>query len=60
MDIDHESNQSICTNSNNGSCASSVLEFKRLHLDHEFTLKGKKNDDNSISFTLRIVTIGSK
>lgn len=60
MDIDHEYNQSICTNSNNGSCASSVLEFQRLHLDHEFTLKGKKNDDNSISFTLRIVTIGKQ
>lgn len=58
MDIDHEYNQSICTNSNNGSCASSVLEFQRINADHEFKLKGKKNDDNSISFTLRIAIIG--
>lgn len=60
MDIDHECNQSVCTNSNNGSCASSVLEFQRLHLDNEFRLKGKKNDDTSISLTLRIANSGGR
>lgn len=60
MDIDHECNQSVCTDSNNGSSASSVLEFQRLHLDNEFRLKGKKNDDSSISLTLRIANRGGR
>lgn len=54
MDIDHECNH------NNGSCASSLVEFQRLYLNNEFKLKGKKNDDNSISFTLRITNGGGK
>ncbi|PIN13331.1 Serine/threonine protein kinase [Handroanthus impetiginosus] len=54
MDIDHEYNQSICTDSNYGSSCSSVLEFQRLHLNNEFRLKGKKNDDCTISLTLCI------
>ncbi|KAK6142684.1 hypothetical protein DH2020_023032 [Rehmannia glutinosa] len=58
MDIDHEYNQSVYTDSNFGSSCSSVLEFKRLHLNNEFRLKGKKNDDSSISLTLRIADRG--
>ncbi|KAK4476322.1 hypothetical protein RD792_015467 [Penstemon davidsonii] len=54
MDIDHEYNQSMCTDSNSGSPHSSVLEFQRSHQNNEFRLKGKKIDDNSISLTLRI------
>lgn len=54
MDIDHECNHI------NGSCASSVVEFQRSYLDNEFKLKGKKNDDSSISFTLRITNHGGK
>ncbi|KAL0347711.1 UNVERIFIED_CONTAM: putative serine/threonine-protein kinase WNK4 [Sesamum calycinum] len=54
MDIDHEYNQSRCPDSNSGSSCSSVLEIQRVHLNNEFRLKGKKNDDSSISLTLRI------
>ncbi|KAI3493420.1 hypothetical protein L1887_41810 [Cichorium endivia] len=32
-----------------------VVEFKRIHQQNEFRLKGTKNDDNSVSLTLRIV-----
>lgn len=60
MDIDHECNQFVPTDSNNGSFASSVLEFQRSHLDNEFRLKGRKNDDSSISLTLRIADSGGK
>lgn len=60
MDIDREYNHSVCTDSNYGSSCSSVLEFQRLHLDNEFRLKGKKNDDSSISLTLRIADRGGK
>ncbi|KAM7472323.1 hypothetical protein LguiA_010506 [Lonicera macranthoides] len=53
MDIDSEYNQSVCTESNCGS-PSLVFEFQRMHQNNEFRLRGKKNDDNSISLTLRI------
>ena len=53
MDIDSEYNQSVCTESNCGS-PSPVFEFQRMHQNNEFRLRGKKNDDNSISLTLRI------
>lgn len=60
MDIDPEYNQSVCTESNCGTPCSSVLEFTRSHQNNEFKLKGKKNDDNSISLTLRIADKGGK
>ncbi|KAL7125669.1 hypothetical protein ABFS83_14G132000 [Erythranthe nasuta] len=60
MDIDHEYNQSVCAEYNYGGSCSLVLEFKRLHLNNEFRLKGKKNDDNSVSLTLRIADQGGR
>ncbi|KAG8363239.1 hypothetical protein BUALT_Bualt19G0001400 [Buddleja alternifolia] len=54
MDIDPDYNQSVCTDSISGSPCSSVLEFCRLRQNNEFRLKGEKNNDNSISLTLRI------
>ncbi|KAI3444381.1 hypothetical protein Pfo_001046 [Paulownia fortunei] len=60
MDIDPEYNQSVCTDSNCGSPGSSVLEFERSHQNNEFRLKGRKNDDNSISLTLRIADQGGR
>ncbi|KAL7158946.1 hypothetical protein ABFS83_02G177500 [Erythranthe nasuta] len=58
MDIDTEYNLSVSTESNFGSHGSSVLEFERSHGNNEFRLNGKKNDDNSISLTLRIADQG--
>ncbi|KAK3036075.1 hypothetical protein RJ639_029828 [Escallonia herrerae] len=54
MDIDSEYNQSVCTDSNCGSPHFPVLEFQRTHQNNVFRLKGKKNDDKSVSLTLRI------
>lgn len=57
MDIDAEYkqlSQSTFTGSNIESPECPVLEFQRTHQNNEFRLKGKKNDDNSISLTLRI------
>ncbi|XP_059651205.1 serine/threonine-protein kinase WNK8-like isoform X2 [Cornus florida] len=54
MDIDPEYNQSVCTDSNSGSPHSPFLELQRMHHNNDFRLRGKKNDDNSISLTLRI------
>ncbi|XP_052622749.1 serine/threonine-protein kinase WNK8 [Lactuca sativa] len=45
MEID----QFVCLNIKNG-----VAEFKRIHQQNEFRLKGIKNDDNLVSLTLRI------
>ncbi|KAL0412251.1 UNVERIFIED_CONTAM: putative serine/threonine-protein kinase WNK4 [Sesamum latifolium] len=56
----HEYNQSRCPDSNSGSSCSSVLEIQRVHLNNEFRLKGKKNDDSSISLTLRIADQGGR
>lgn len=60
MDIDPDYNQSMWTDSNCGSPRSLELEFQRVHQNNEFRLKGKKNDDNSISLTLRITDKGGK
>jgi WNK lysine deficient protein kinase len=57
MDIDTDYKQlslSTCTGSNNGSQSCPVLEFQRTNKNNEFRLKGMKNDDNSVSLTLRI------
>lgn len=54
MDMDFESNQSTYTDSSYGSPSIPGLEFQRCHQNNEFKLMGKKNDDNSISLTLRI------
>ncbi|KAL2490553.1 Serine/threonine-protein kinase WNK8 [Abeliophyllum distichum] len=60
MDINPEYNQSIWKDSNCGSRFSLELEFQRVHQNNEFRLKGKKNDDNSISLTLRIADKGGR
>ncbi|KAM1819207.1 hypothetical protein ACFX15_000828 [Malus domestica] len=55
MDIDTDYKQlsiSTCAESNNGS--PQVLEFQRAHKNNEFRLSGIKNDDDSVSLTLRI------
>nr|XP_023870679.1 probable serine/threonine-protein kinase WNK7 [Quercus suber]POE88495.1 putative serine/threonine-protein kinase wnk4 [Quercus suber] len=57
MDIDTDYKQqslSACTESINGSNHCPILEFQRTNMNNEFRLKGKKNDDNSVSLTLRI------
>ncbi|KAI4328943.1 hypothetical protein L6164_021255 [Bauhinia variegata] len=57
MDIDADYKQnsiSTCTESNNGSPHSPVLEFQRTNKNNEFRLKGMKNDDNTVALTLRI------
>ncbi|XP_019191338.1 PREDICTED: probable serine/threonine-protein kinase WNK10 [Ipomoea nil] len=54
MDIDPEHNQSASTDSNCESPNAQVLEFQRFHRNNEFKLRGEKNDDSSISLTLRI------
>ncbi|KAF4384521.1 hypothetical protein F8388_003828 [Cannabis sativa] len=57
MDIDPDYKQhyeSTGTESNLSSPESSVLEFLRTNTRHEFRLRGKLNDDNSVSLTLRI------
>ncbi|THG04831.1 hypothetical protein TEA_010445 [Camellia sinensis var. sinensis] len=58
MDIDPEYNNSVCTDSNSGSPRNPVVEFKRMHQNNEFRLRGVKNDDNSVSLTLRIADSG--
>ncbi|XP_058225601.1 serine/threonine-protein kinase WNK8-like [Rhododendron vialii] len=54
MDIDLEYNHSVCTDSNTGSPHGPVVELQRIHQDNEFRLTGTKNDDKTISLTLRI------
>lgn len=48
MDIDTE------YVSTDGTPPTSALEFKRIHHNNEFRLRGHKDDNNSISLTLRI------
>ncbi|XP_075519861.1 putative serine/threonine-protein kinase WNK7 [Primulina tabacum] len=60
MDIDSEYTLPVSSDSNCMTPSSSVLEFQRLHDNNEFRLKGKKNDDNSISLTLRIADQGGR
>lgn len=55
MDIDTDYKQlsiSTCAGSNNGS--PQVLEFQRTNKNNQFRLSGMKNDDDSVSLTLRI------
>lgn len=57
MDIDAESKQlsrSTCAESNQGSPRCPVFEVERTNKNNEFRLNGTKNDDNSVSLTLRI------
>ncbi|XVF72990.1 hypothetical protein PTKIN_Ptkin12aG0165400 [Pterospermum kingtungense] len=57
MDIDTDYKQlsiSTCTESNSDSPQCPILEFQRMHKNNEFRLRGKKEDDNSVSLTLRI------
>ncbi|XP_009600371.1 probable serine/threonine-protein kinase WNK6 [Nicotiana tomentosiformis] len=54
MDVDSEYNQSVYTDSHCGSPCPPTLEFQRFHQNNEFKLTGKKNDENSVSLTLRI------
>ncbi|XVF22338.1 hypothetical protein REPUB_Repub12eG0163800 [Reevesia pubescens] len=57
MDIDTDYKQlslSTCTGSNSESPQHPVLEYQRTHKNNEFRLRGKKEDDNSVSLTLRI------
>lgn len=63
MDIDPEYKQlsvSTCTGSTVGSPENPVLEFQRTNKNNEFRLKGKKNDDNSVSLTLRIADLSGR
>ncbi|XP_024024128.1 probable serine/threonine-protein kinase WNK4 [Morus notabilis] len=50
---------SACT-STIGSPEASVLEFQRANKNNEFRLKGKKNDDNTVSLTLRIADLNGQ
>lgn len=54
MDVDSEYNRSVYTDSHCGSPCAPTLEFQRFHQNNEFKLTGKKNDENSVSLTLRI------
>lgn len=57
MDVDTDYKQlslSTYAESNNGSPHQPVLEFQRTNKNNEFRLRGLKNDDNSVSLTLRI------
>ncbi|CAJ2649627.1 unnamed protein product [Trifolium pratense] len=57
MDIDAEYKQfsgSIYSESSQGSPHFPVFEVQRTNKNNEFRLKGTKNDDNSVSLTLRI------
>ncbi|XP_021893071.1 probable serine/threonine-protein kinase WNK7 [Carica papaya] len=64
MEIDSDYKQlssSTCTGSNIESpnwpvseYQSPFLEYQRMHKNNKFRLRGKKNDENSISLTLRI------
>lgn len=57
MDIDTDYKQlsiSTCTGSNSESPQHPVLELQRMHNNSTFRLRGKKDDDNSVSLTFRI------
>lgn len=60
MDIDPDCYHSVCTDSNSLSPHPPVMEFQRMHQSNEFRLKGAKNDDNTVSLTLRIADSGGK
>ncbi|KAK7389784.1 hypothetical protein VNO78_25078 [Psophocarpus tetragonolobus] len=57
MDMDNDYKQfstSICSESNQENPHCPVFQVQRASNNNEFRLKGTKNDDNSISLTLRI------
>ncbi|XP_074279650.1 serine/threonine-protein kinase WNK8-like [Silene latifolia] len=57
MDLDVDPKLLCGKSSIDSSCmcqTDQVLEFTRTHQNNEFKLRGKKEDDNSISFKLRI------
>ncbi|GER37312.1 kinase [Striga asiatica] len=58
MDIDHDYNQSIYTDSSFGSSCSSLMELRSSHQNNQFRLKGKKKDESSVELTLRIADRG--
>ncbi|XP_057981502.1 probable serine/threonine-protein kinase WNK10 [Malania oleifera] len=63
MDIDSDYKQlpvSTHTENYSGSFCFPVLEFQSMHKSNEFRLRGKKNDDNSISLALRIADPGGR
>ncbi|KAI3416781.1 Protein kinase domain-containing protein [Psidium guajava] len=57
MDVDPDYKQlslSTCGRSNKETPHCPVLEFQRINNNNEFRLKGMKNEDNTVSLTLRI------
>ena len=63
MDIDAEYKQfygSTYAESNQGSPHFPVFEVQETNKNNEFRLKGTKNDDNSVSLTLRIADTSGK
>ncbi|XP_052191938.1 probable serine/threonine-protein kinase WNK4 [Diospyros lotus] len=61
MDIDSDYNhQSGCTDSNCSSSNYPAVELKKMHNNNEFRLRGIKNDDNSVSLTLRISDLSAR
>lgn len=57
MDVDPDYKQlslSTCGRSNKETPYCPVLEFQRINNNNEFRLKGMKNEDNTVSLTLRI------
>lgn len=61
MDIDSDHKQlSLSAGSRTGSPPCPVLEFERTNKNNEFRLKGKKNDDHTVSLTLRIADSSGK
>lgn len=54
MDIDPEYYQSVRTDSCPETPSDLILEFERVHQNNEFRLRGKKDDGDFISLTLRI------
>ncbi|KAK8611954.1 hypothetical protein V6N13_131988 [Hibiscus sabdariffa] len=57
IDIDTDYKQlsiSTCAGSNDESPRCPVLELQRTHHNNIFSLKGKRDDDNSVSLTFRI------
>uniref|UniRef100_A0A7N0UFZ1 non-specific serine/threonine protein kinase n=1 Tax=Kalanchoe fedtschenkoi TaxID=63787 RepID=A0A7N0UFZ1_KALFE len=55
VEVDSEHKQLAMGSSESSPC--SVLEFRRMNKHNEFRLRGSRNDDNSISLTLRIADL---
>ncbi|KAL2336232.1 hypothetical protein Fmac_010678 [Flemingia macrophylla] len=55
MDADYKQfSLSVCSESNQESSNCPIFEVQRTNKNHEFKLKGTKNDDTTVSLTLRI------